>query len=555
MGLLRILETSLFVGFLGVQCWSRRHWCGGGAWLLRQNKAEGDRRLLEEFSVHAAHVMLEAMSVVLAVMMCVLLSGSSSVGQSSVDSILNVCTVLYPLALAGRHDGLLRITRTRIHASYLMANFVLISVHLSTPADAILYCGQSLRTLYRFFSGFAVDFELSAAMNLAWSISLIRQHGSGPPELQGFTWAEFTAFEVLNFIGLQAFIYIVQDFLRSHVHLNTSMLMATNLQQAVRRLLAVLCDAELHLSPDLQLLDPSPKVSQLLAPGGSAEGASFLDFVAEQDRPRFQRFLACAGQQAPASLPLMIVDRTGYSFPADIFLARLFDLEGMPGGYILGVKDRSVNREANLAAQPQGETFGPGCPPLPLPPLPPVEATPPANEEEARGGVVEAAPESSVGHTSIAGLDLPELQVKITFDPVDPEMPIRELCCTFQAGEGLEPPTLMRWFHQSSRKRVRDWVQENCNSYAVGSDSRTAFRGAAVLQLPPPNDPTLLEAAELRINFVEEQRQPTDTNNFVEEDDEESSPEGSSGDGSLDDDEQFLAVLRMNSLRQLLLRR
>eukprot|EP00913_Durusdinium_trenchii_P022418 g21057.t1 len=68
---------------------------------------------------------------------------------------------------------------------------------------------------------------------------------------------------------------------------------------AARRMLAVLCDAQVYLGQDLNIISHCRGLAQLLMSTSSSkalEGRVFQDFLAPRDRPRFQTFVESAVQ-------------------------------------------------------------------------------------------------------------------------------------------------------------------------------------------------------------------------------------------------------------------
>lgn len=541
-----VLAASCFYGLLGWHAWSRRGCCARfwaiarERWSSSKKEEKADiaservERQMDRFRIRSAEVLCEIFSVAVAMVLMVLLSGATSLSPATTRRLFVVAGITYPLCLAHRHDGPLKMTCGGAKCIYVALNSAMLLLgHLLVPSDTFfLYYEGSFRTLVRSCSGFLVlDVRLSTAMNTLWSIVLICQHlFAAPRELSEPCRLDFVIFEVVTLLGMQSFIAFADGFLRTHFRLGTSLETATNLQKAVRALLSVLCDAELQLTPELSIWDPSAKVVQLLAPQrrcGELHGAAFTDFVAAPDRERFQEFLtASAGSSVPTSLMLQLHDATGYAFPAEIFVARLPDLaEERPGSHLIGIKDCGQGgREAIEAVLPQGTTFGPGCPPKPA--------------SRAKSTV------SSEG-TSVdrrVAIALPELQAELRFDPLDPGMPIRELRASFRhgtdeaTGEQMQPPSLDAWFYGSScQKRLRDWVQENCNRFVGGTEPSgyMALSGPTVLRLSPQSDSTVLEAGATSIEFLFEGEEEEDEG---EEDEEE---------GSL------VGVIRMDAFRQL----
>eukprot|EP00929_Paragymnodinium_shiwhaense_P107124 TRINITY_DN7318_c0_g2_i1.p1 TRINITY_DN7318_c0_g2~~TRINITY_DN7318_c0_g2_i1.p1 ORF type:complete len:613 (+),score=71.47 TRINITY_DN7318_c0_g2_i1:108-1946(+) len=118
---------------------------------------------------------------------------------------------------------------------------------------------------------------------------------------------------------------------------------SSTIQETIRSLLAVLCDAVCSTDEQFLLTEPCLALSNLLGlqgPGNSYEGHSILDFVEGSDRRRVQSHFANAALAlgTAQSINTKLVDGKGRSLDMHLYCVAFDDIHGRRC-YVIGVKE------------------------------------------------------------------------------------------------------------------------------------------------------------------------------------------------------------------------
>jgi len=134
--------------------------------------------------------------------------------------------------------------------------------------------------------------------------------------------------------------------------------------RAVQRLLGVLCDAQLYICPQLNIIAHSPHLVHLLGPEDQAGdtrsallGCNFLRYVGESDQQRFQDFISataglqsedsaaddpilgeCARRPAASIQVNLCTEGSANPIPVELFLTYIADFTGAPE-FLMGIRE------------------------------------------------------------------------------------------------------------------------------------------------------------------------------------------------------------------------
>jgi len=254
------------------------------------------------------------------------------------------------------------------------------------------------------------------------------------------------------------------------IHLSVLQRLSAELESAasasetrgVRRLLSVLCDAQVQLGPDLRIVGAHQRLGQLLTmsygsqAAGNLDGLEFSNFLVEADRPRFKVFLessmplvdnGCSSSAAvpslAASLSVHMRDNAGVPFAAHLFHTYLHDLEGPPAHFI-GICEGE--RDGSIAAQSQDT-----C--LPSMPVPFSHSTSSSQRSSRRSS-----------SRKDARFPLPQPKsIEITFDASSQQLDM--FSCGFSFSRSIDTlPKLLKLLPKDKRRSFVKWSQEALNS-------------------------------------------------------------------------------------------
>lgn len=173
----------------------------------------------------------------------------------------------------------------------------------------------------------------------------------------------------------------IQSNLQKHAEVTA----LTHEHTAAKRMLSVLCDAQVVLGPDLRILSHCSGLSNLLITGigglQSLIGASFVDYMLPADQSRFHDFISTAVKMVeavgdwqegasqisqlfqkksgtPASLPVTICDSAGLTVAVELYHIILPDSSGMRT-HLIGITelDSSRSQYGSMSESEGGSSF------------------------------------------------------------------------------------------------------------------------------------------------------------------------------------------------------
>ncbi|CAE8654223.1 unnamed protein product [Polarella glacialis] len=276
--------------------------------------------------------------------------------------------------------------------------------------------------------------------------------------------------------------------------------------QAARGLLAGMCDADLEIDSDLNILSSSDKLSHLLmcdlAPGSKAmEGRPFTSYLDEPDQARFAEFIEtasrpilgsmssdCAEGSPPepsikctpaASLHVHIRGAAGLKFAAEVFhVAVPISGHNAKFRHLLGIKEEQFQRcgtsiasadraseilneitfseDSDAAANLSRESFD-------LLPLG-------ANFKSLMPGDNWSASKSSASgsslHASAEGSRSPLERIKFVVDSLSPDMSFKEVTFFFNSNAPEELPKLSALLWDESVVPFQAWLEDHVNAHS-----------------------------------------------------------------------------------------
>ncbi|CAE8719955.1 unnamed protein product [Polarella glacialis] len=275
--------------------------------------------------------------------------------------------------------------------------------------------------------------------------------------------------------------------------------------QAARGLLAGMCDADLEIDSNLNILSSSDKLSHLLmcnlAPGSKAmEGRPFANYLDEPDQARFTEFIETASQPTlgsmssncaegsppepsikctpAASLHVNIRGAAGLQFAAEVFhVAVPSSGHNTKFRHLLGIKEEqfqhcgtsidSVDRVSEILneitfSEHSVAAANISCEGFDLLPLG-------ANFKSLMPGDNWSASKSSSSgsspHASAEGSHSPLERIKFVVDPFSPDMSIKEVTFVFKSSAPEELPNLSAWLWDESVVPFKTWLNEHVNAY------------------------------------------------------------------------------------------
>ena len=123
--------------------------------------------------------------------------------------------------------------------------------------------------IYRIMLGLSVlDYRKSAAANLAWFVAISWKVSVGieVPEYQ----ALLVISELCIFLGVMVVLYVVESSLFERIQALVEARDSERNRNAAARLLSVLCEAVVHLDPEMRITKSCPQLSGLLLLGNKS---------------------------------------------------------------------------------------------------------------------------------------------------------------------------------------------------------------------------------------------------------------------------------------------
>eukprot|EP00439_Symbiodinium_sp_Y106_P056021 s1148_g7.t2 len=331
-------------------------------------------------------------------------------------------------------------------------------------------------------------------------------------------------------------------------------------QSAARRMLAVLCDAQVLLGPDLKIISHDRGFAQLLMSSCSPlEGRAFVDFMAPRDIHRFEAFIESAVKVAaatgldaslhkavprrpcvppPTSLLVHITDSHGLLVAVELFHICVPGSTGERAHFI-GISEAESNRSATASNSDTGSASVRSSHRTPPPTtcrghLEDSEEVmtlktlqmrqqasarsgdgffhPDFQEDDGRDGresiASSASSDSSI--TSAAGLrnaaSTPELDfAEISIDPFCDALSIYKADFVFRAGKARRRPSLLEWLRPGTRKKYHSSICHAVNLVFAPPGSKTDAAKSKhrldpmTLQLPSWRQPVALIAQNVEL--------------------------------------------------------
>ncbi|CAE7360219.1 unnamed protein product [Symbiodinium sp. CCMP2456] len=330
-------------------------------------------------------------------------------------------------------------------------------------------------------------------------------------------------------------------------------------QSAARRMLAVLCDAQVLLGPDLKIISHDRGLAQLLMSSCSPlEGRAFVDFMAPRDIHRFEAFIESAVKVAAATgLDASLhksVPRRPYVPPPTSLLVHITDSHGLlvavelfhicvPGptgerAHFIGISEAESNASATASNSDTGSASVRSShrtpPPTTYRHLEDSEEVmtlktlqmrqqaaarsgdgffhPEFQEDDGRDGresiASSASSDSSI--TSAAGLrnaaSVPELDfAEISVDPFCDTLSIYKADFVFRAGKARGRPSLLEWLRPGTRKKCHSSICHAVNLVFAPPGSKADAAKSKhrldpiTLQLPSWRQPLALIAQNVEL--------------------------------------------------------
>eukprot|EP00930_Biecheleria_cincta_P059055 TRINITY_DN44821_c0_g1_i1.p1 TRINITY_DN44821_c0_g1~~TRINITY_DN44821_c0_g1_i1.p1 ORF type:complete len:592 (-),score=106.27 TRINITY_DN44821_c0_g1_i1:445-2220(-) len=267
--------------------------------------------------------------------------------------------------------------------------------------------------------------------------------------------------ETLVFAMTITLSHVGDVWLRDLVNAKLDVMTLENSQLAARKLLSVLCDADVMLGPDFKILSSSMKLSHLLmrGSGGSPtmDGVDFCSCIIESDRCRFREFIASSmmqeddiGQPVPAaSLHLNLRDSAGLKVSVRVFHVAVPNLDFMEGlSHLIGFRD-----EGSICDLPDT--------------APPVQAP-----EEAEHHLAEVlrmlSPDGDPQEDMASGCSSEDWnrsmdKVVIDVDALSRNLNIRKATVHYKSHEDSSGPGLIEYLASSSQVALLRVVQDHAN--------------------------------------------------------------------------------------------
>ncbi|CAE8710472.1 unnamed protein product [Polarella glacialis] len=339
--------------------------------------------------------------------------------------------------------------------------------------------------------------------------------------------------------------------------------------QAARGLLAGMCDADLEIDSNLQILSSSDKLSHLLmcslASGSKAmEGRPFTNYLDEPDQARFTEFIDTASRPPlssvssgcaegsppgpsikctpPASIHVHIRGAAGLKFAAEVFHVAV----PMPSSghntkfrHLLGIKEEQFQRYGTSIASADGASeimsemmFSEHSVPAANVSRESFDLLPlGANFKSLMPGDNWSASKSSASgrsssHPSAEGSRQPFEHIQFVIDSLSPDLSIKEVTFVFKSHAPDELPKLKAWLWDESVLPFQTWLTDHVNAHCNNKEpvQRELDRPVAMCTPGSGRGQVALVAAEA-IFLVPTQDTDADLEEQEEEEEEEQSEE------------------------------
>lgn len=410
-------------------------------------------------------------------------------------------------------------------------SFLVRILMLQNPAIFFGFGGARL-TLRLMVGIGTLDHRRSAYWSLAFMAANVYKHGQLSQAVEAMQVP--VAFVWLNEIGSSCCVwfavYSVEMLIRDRLLAQMEARSMASEASGIRRLLSVLCDAEVQLGPDLFITGEQGRLSRLLSMGfgshssKSLEGADFARYLAEDDRPRFLTFIESTvslmkddfqadGRQPsppPSSLHVHFRDAANVLFSAELFHVCLHDLQGQPA-HLIGIC------EGESRGPPLAENLGSRSDPPLYDSQPSGSATSKQLKSPRMPTCLDSSSEASSGSSRgrkalkrmAAGLRCLK-SIQFSCDVFNPDMPVEACTFRFEADEGkskqdLALPLLINCISEESRKRFSDWIFCKVNEFCNNGESEPMQANLEGISVHLPSTPNnLLLSAEAQIEGVQE---------------------------------------------------
>eukprot|EP00931_Biecheleriopsis_adriatica_P057226 TRINITY_DN33939_c0_g1_i1.p1 TRINITY_DN33939_c0_g1~~TRINITY_DN33939_c0_g1_i1.p1 ORF type:complete len:688 (+),score=129.77 TRINITY_DN33939_c0_g1_i1:34-2097(+) len=351
-------------------------------------------------------------------------------------------------------------------------------------------------------------------------------------------------------------------------------------KSGVQRMLAVLCDAQVTLTAEGRMLGDCEKISQMLMhPYGKTasklQGSMFSDFLAVEDRPRFDIFRKDLGGRATkvnhdddevsssvsseqhekhepaASLQVHMVDSAQLRFAVELFCVSFSAVDGAKL-QLVGIRDcegrgvtpppsssasiihselgfeiakssdhsiRSVDEGTNRSSLVVKPHYG--------------------EEFDVRSLTSSRSRKSSKSGSqgSDGKMRLPTLQfVNVKLDPFSNDLPITKVVLSFQSREEAQnkrdTPCFSQWLHGDVTEFV-EWLRDQVNLLHCGMDPEVPVVKDLKLHMPGRADMCLI-ASKTEVTMHEDSEDESSDEGSGKGDEENGKEEDSSSDEALD---------------------
>mmetsp|Transcript_26629 Transcript_26629/g.61223 ORF Transcript_26629/g.61223 Transcript_26629/m.61223 type:complete len:634 (+) Transcript_26629:91-1992(+) len=241
------------------------------------------------------------------------------------------------VAVARRWPFLLRLTCVRIYYAYL----VVLSTYFTVIEGGVMTRSQLVTIMMRLGLGAAMaDTGVVVILHvLAWIIMGFMWQFDLPTCSGRVLTLHFTV-SVMICLVVGAVEHAQECEVRSLLQSKAT----KRAEDAVDRLLCGMCDAVIHLSEDMHIIDPSPKLASLLLHKSTMQGVLFTEVIPNgEDRVAFRRFLQRPSESFTQTIMTTLKDRNSTTFSVQLFHVSCLDhLDQVI--HILGIRDVGEER-------------------------------------------------------------------------------------------------------------------------------------------------------------------------------------------------------------------
>ncbi|CAE8617405.1 unnamed protein product [Polarella glacialis] len=473
--------------------------------------AAWDEDSLSNFLVFAKYV-----SALIAIILPALLwlwfsSGSES--QTSLSGALLCLFSLFSALWIPVASGWVPVTRRTVPA-VTFGSYLLILAHMiQFPATEHFLPHGQLRTACAFL---LADSRANVPVQLVGSAASLWVHvqsvdNNNTNDLRFACLSEFLAFGLAVILGC-LWEHAMWSRTEALFQAKSSLEGWKGLWQAARGLLSGLCDADLELDSDLQILSSSDKLSHMLkcdlSPGSKAlEGMPFTNYLDEPDRPRFEesirsmRSLSKSSSRKctpAASLHVHILGPTGLKFAAEIYHVAIPTLGDNTKfrhllGIIEGQSDRwgtldSANRASEmLSDMPINNSVAAAsaCSPDLLPLGANFKTLMPSDAWSAsKSSASISASRASSGEGRVREIE----RVRFVIDALSSDMRLKEVTISFNchATEDIAEtlPNLRAWLCDESVAPFQLWLTDHVNAYLAKKEPLQPVLSSVAMRAP-----------------------------------------------------------------------